>query len=230
MSVGDPPFQSKGVSRKRTRFSRRSSVSNGGKFTASGFRPKSGPESDTVDSRHVGGLLHDTGSADHCASMQFVVLFAQLEIDIVDLLVSPAKGFLERREQLDPLKRLCFRSRESRGRNLGGKDIDARRRSGERPNRGFPTCAVWRCDLRAGPSGRAADHVPDDHAVDTLAPTDHLSAQPSVNSRPGIAAWVGSRIGAKAPGDEFVCLGWAFELVCVLTVQTSLQVDDGEAP
>ena len=51
-----------------------------------------------------------------------------------------------------------------------------------------------------------------------------------VNPRPGIAAWVGSGIGAKAPGDEFVCLSWTFKLVCVLAVQTSLQVDDGLAP
>jgi hypothetical protein len=51
-------------------------------------------------------MLHDTGSADHRAAKQVVALFAHLEVDIVDLIVSATKRFLKRGEQFDVLKGL----------------------------------------------------------------------------------------------------------------------------
>ena len=88
--------------------------------------------------------------------------------------------------------------------------------------------AVQNSELRAGASERAADHVPDEHPVDTFATTNHLGAQPRMNPRPSIPARIGSGICAKTPGDEFVGFSWALELIRVFPVQTSFQVDDRE--
>ena len=90
------------------------------------------------------------------------------------------------------------------------------------------TVAVKSSELGAGASKRPADHVPDNYAVDSFAAADHLGAKAGVNAGPGISARIRARIGAEAPGDELVSFSRALEFVRVLSVQTSLQVDDRE--
>ena len=87
-------------------------------------------------------MLHDAAATDHRAPEQFVTLFAHLEVDVVDLLVATAKGFLECREQLDLSEGLRCRLRTCQRGNFGWKDIDAGRRGEEGPEGGPPDLAV----------------------------------------------------------------------------------------
>ena len=163
--------------------------------------------------------------------MQFVALFAELEIDIVDLLVSPAKGTLERREQLDPLKRLCFsRPRESQGNLAAGKT----QMQGGGVVKG--PIEVFRPAPSGAPIlGHGRPGVPQIMSQMITPSTRLLRLIISALSRVELqrTRYYGAgrppELVQRLPGDEFLLPQAGFELVRVLTVQTSLQVDDGEA-
>src|SRR5690606_30814858 len=66
------------------------------------------------------------------------------------------------------------------------------------------------------------------HTVHALLAEYDLGRETSVNARPGIVLWIGARVGADAPYQEFLGVRRALENIGVVAVKAAFQLDHGD--